>query len=315
VIWSILRLIYCSTGGEDLRSIRLVERKGRLQNLTPVASDSSRIRYVEHFESGGDAVLRCACKLHLEGVVSKQMDAPYQSGRADTWAKSKCRAGHEVAIGGYATTNGKFRSLLVGVHRGDHFVYVGRVGTGYGARKVEMLLSKLKALETARSPFTGIGAPKKQAEVGWLKPEPVAEIEFEGWTADGLVRQAAFKGLREDEPAKEIRAEKPASPATTDTAEPAATAKTRLIRSKGARAEVMGVLISNPDKPLWPDAGDVSPSQRKSWRAIMKPSAPPGSSSISRAGHVRSFGRRMALAESNFFSAMRCPAPRIFSNS
>lgn len=224
-------------------------------------------------------MLRSACKLHLEGVVSKQMDAPYQSGRADTWAKSKCRAGHEVAIGGYATTNGKLRSLLVGVHRGDHFVYVGRVGTGYGARKVEMLLPKLKALETARSPFTGIGAPKKQAEVGWLKPEPVAEIEFEGWTADGLVRQAAFKGLREDEPAKEIRAEKPASPATTDTAEPAATAKTRLIRSKGARAEVMGVLISNPDKPLWPDAGDVSPSQRKSWRAIMKPSAP-GSSII-----------------------------------
>jgi bifunctional non-homologous end joining protein LigD len=315
VIWSILRLIYCSTGGEDLRSIRLVERKGRLQNLTPVASDSSRIATSNI--SNQVATRCCGLPASCTGRASSpsRWMPPYQSGRADTWAKSKCRAGHEVAIGGYATTNGKFRSLLVGVHRGDHFVYVGRVGTGYGARKVEMLLPKLKALETARSPFTGIGAPKKQAEVGWLKPEPVAEIEFEGWTADGLVRQAAFKGLREDEPAKEIRAEKPASPATTDTAEPAATAKTRLIRSKGARAEVMGVLISNPDKPLWPDAGDVSPSQRKSWRAIMKPSAPPGSSSISRAGHVRSFGRRMALAESNFFSAMRCPAPRIFSNS
>ena len=59
-------------------------------------------------------------------------DAPYVSGRTETWAKSKCRAGHEVVIGGYATTNGKFRSLLVGVNRGDHFVYVGRVGTGYG---------------------------------------------------------------------------------------------------------------------------------------------------------------------------------------
>ncbi|WP_028749228.1 DNA ligase D [Rhizobium mesoamericanum] len=246
-------------GGEDLRSLALVKRKERLQGLLADAPDDPRLRYVEHFESGGDAVLRSACKLSLEGVVSKQMDAPYQSGRTDTWAKSKCRAGHEVVIGGYAKTNGKFRSLLVGVHRGDHFVYVGRVGTGYGARKVEMLLPKLKALETARSPFTGIGAPKKQAEVVWLKPELVAEIEFEGWTADGLVRQAAFKGLREDKPAKEVEAEKPASPAKTDTAEPARASNSTPIRRKGAKAEVMGVLISNPDKPLWPDAGDGEP--------------------------------------------------------
>ncbi|MBB3313320.1 bifunctional non-homologous end joining protein LigD [Rhizobium sp. BK196] len=246
-------------GGEDLRSMRLIERKERLQNLLASADGDPRIRYVEHFESGGDAVLRSACKLHLEGVVSKQMDAPYQSGRTDTWAKSKCRAGHEVVIGGYAKTNGKFRSLLVGVHRGDHFVYLGRVGTGYGAKKVEVLLPKLKALETARSAFTGIGAPKKQAEVVWVKPELVAEIEFEGWTADGLVRQASFKGLREDKPAKEVEAEKPASPAKIDTAEPAATATRKPVRRKGAKAEVMGVLISNPDKPLWPDAGDGEP--------------------------------------------------------
>lgn len=246
-------------GEKDLRSMRLVERKERLQSLLHETTDDPRIRYVEHFESGGDAVLRSACKLHLEGVISKQMDAPYQSGRTETWAKSKCRAGHEVVIGGYAKTNGKFRSLLVGVHRGEHFVYVGRVGTGYGARKVELLLPKLKAIETARSPFTGIGAPKKQAEVVWLKPELVAEIEFEGWTADGLVRQAAFKGLREDKPAKEVEAEKPASPGKTDTPEPAATARDSSVRRKGAKAEVMGVLISNPDKPLWPDAGDGEP--------------------------------------------------------
>ncbi|PST22603.1 DNA ligase D [Rhizobium sp. JAB6] len=245
-------------GGEDLRSMPLVERKERLQNLLAEANDDPRIRYVEHFETGGDAVLRSACKLSLEGIVSKQMDAPYQSGRTESWVKSKCRAGHEVVIGGYAKTNGKFRSLLVGVHRGSQFVYVGRVGTGYGAKKVETLLPRLKALETAKSPFTG-GAPKKQGEVVWTKPELVAEIEFEGWTADGLVRQAAFKGLREDKPAKEVEAEKPASPGKTETAEPVAAATHKLVRRKGAKAEVMGVLISNPDKPLWPDAGDGEP--------------------------------------------------------
>ncbi|AAK64880.1 ATP-dependent DNA ligase (plasmid) [Sinorhizobium meliloti] len=92
-----------------------------------------------------------------------------------------------------------------------------------------------------------------------MKPELVAEIEFAGWTADGLVRQAAFKGLREDKPAKEVQAEKPSPPAKTDTPEPGPSAKTRPVRRKGAKAEVMGVLISSPDKPLWPDAGDGEP--------------------------------------------------------
>ncbi|MGD9479703.1 DNA ligase D [Shinella sp. G-2] len=242
-------------GGEDLREKALTDRKSRLQELLAEGTDDPHLRFVEHFESGGDAVLRSACKLSLEGIVSKQADAPYRSGRTDTWAKSKCRAGHEVVIGGYAKTNGKFRSLLVGVNRGEHFVYVGRVGTGYGAKKVETLLPKLKAMEAATSPFTGIGAPKKEKEVFWLKPELVAEIEFAGWTADGLVRQAAFKGLREDKPAAEVEAEKPASPAKAETPEPAAVAKAKFTHGKGSKAEVMGVLISNPDKPLWPDAG------------------------------------------------------------
>ncbi|NYJ13900.1 bifunctional non-homologous end joining protein LigD [Rhizobium leguminosarum] len=246
-------------GGEDLRSLPVIERKARLQSLLADAGDDPRLCFVEHFETGGDAVLRSACKLSLEGIVSKQSDAPYQSGRTDSWAKSKCRAGHEVVIGAYAKTNGKFRSLLVGVYRGDHFVYVGRVGTGYGAKKVETLLPKLQALETAKSPFTGIGAPKKEAEVTWVKPKLVAEIEFAGWTADGIVRQAAFKGLREDKPAREVKAERPAKPTETDVAEPEAEVKARPARRKGAKAEVMGVMISNPDKPLWPDANDRKP--------------------------------------------------------
>ena len=250
------------SGDEDLRERPLTERKEWLQQLLMDAGEDPRLRFVEHFETGGDAVLKSACKLSLEGIVSKQADAPYQSGRTDTWVKSKCRAGHEVVIGAYAKTNSKFRSLLVGVNRGSHFVYVGRVGTGYGAGKVEVLLPKLRALETAKSPFTGIGAPKKDANVVWVKPELVAEIQFAGWTADGLVRQAAFKGLREDKPAGEVVAEKPASPVEADVPDPEVEAeKPALTKSfrKGGKANVMGVLISNPDKPLWPDAGDKKP--------------------------------------------------------
>jgi bifunctional non-homologous end joining protein LigD len=246
-------------GDEDLRELPLTERKERLAKFLSDAGEDPRLRFVEHFETGGDAVLRSACRLSLEGIVSKQGDAPYQSGRTETWAKSKCRAGHEVVIGAYAKTNGKFRSLLVGVHRGDHFVYVGRVGTGYGAKTVETLLPKLQEMETSKSPFTGIGAPKKSPDIVWLKPELVAEIEFAGWTADGQVRQAAFKGLREDKPAAEVEAEKPAPPSKTEVPDPETSTPAPKRFRKGGKAEVMGVMISSPDKPLWPDAGDGEP--------------------------------------------------------
>jgi bifunctional non-homologous end joining protein LigD len=155
-------------GGEDLRALPLTDRKKRLQQLMSDAGDDARLRFVEHFDTGGEAVLQAACRLSLEGIVSKRGDAPYASGRTATWVKSKCRAGHEVVIGGYATTGGNFRSLLVGAHHGEGFVYVGRVGTGYAAAKVRTLLPMLRGLETKKSPFTGIGAPKKVAGVVWL---------------------------------------------------------------------------------------------------------------------------------------------------
>lgn len=246
-------------GDDDLRNLPLAERKDRLQAFLSDAGDDPLIRFVEHFETGGDAVLRSACRLSLEGIVSKQADAPYRSGRTETWAKSKCRAGHEVVIGAYAKTSGRFRSLLVGVNRGSHFVYVGRVGTGYSAKVVETLLPKLREMETAKSPFTGIGAPKTNADIVWLKPELVAEIEFAGWTADGQVRQASFKGLREDKPADEVEAETPASPVESEVPDPETDKPAQKRFRKGAKAEVMGVMISSPDKSLWPDAGDRQP--------------------------------------------------------
>lgn len=246
-------------GDQDLRELPLTERKSRLEALMSDAGEDMRLRFVEHFETGGDAVLKSACRLSLEGIVSKKADAPYDSGRSKTWAKSKCRAGHEVVIGAYATTNGNFRSLLVGVFSGKHFVYVGRVGTGYGAKTVEKLMPKLEEMETSKSPFTGIGAPKASDDIAWLKPELVAEIEFAGWTSDGQVRQGAFKGLREDKPAAEVEAEEPAAPNEADVPDPEMDKPPAKRARKGAKEEVMGVMISSPDKALWPDAGDGKP--------------------------------------------------------
>lgn len=239
--------------GGDLRKLPLTERKERLSEMLGEVDrgEENLIRYVEHFTNGGDAVLHSACRLALEGIISKKADATYVSGRTDTWAKSKCRAGHEVVIGGWSTTKGKFRSLLVGVNRGEHFAYIGRVGTGYSEAKVKQLLPRLKEMKAAKSPFTGDGAPKKDASVFWTKPELVAEIEFAGWTGGGNIRQAAFKGLREDKPAKEVEAERPADPQDTQIADPA-----KVAGKTGKSPVVMGVIISKPDKPLWPTAGD-----------------------------------------------------------
>ncbi|WGD56533.1 DNA ligase D [Bradyrhizobium sp. CB1650] len=252
--------------GLDCRRLPLGERKARLKELLETRKKkSSQIRYVEHFESGGEAVLRSACKLELEGVVSKKLDAPYRSGRTESWTKSKCRAGHEVVIGGWKTTAGKFRSLMAGVHRGNHLAFVGMVGTGFGADKVKRIMPLLKAAASNESPFGGKNAPKKARDVHWLKPELVAEIEFAGFTADGNIRQAAFKGLRQDKPAEEVEAETPvdtelAVPSPGARTKPRAKTTSRAGSKPGAQnAEVMGVVISKPDKELWPGDGDGEP--------------------------------------------------------
>ena len=147
-------------GKTDLRPLPLSERKARLRTLVETAP--ANIRYVEHFVTAGDAVLLSACRMDLEGIVSKQLDAPYRSGRSESWGKSKCRQGHEVVIGAWTTTGSAFRSLIAGVNRDGELVHVGRIGTGFGRDVVDRILPRLKALETDENPFTG----KRCAEEG-----------------------------------------------------------------------------------------------------------------------------------------------------
>jgi bifunctional non-homologous end joining protein LigD len=246
--------------GEDLRQESLLDRKQALKELIEKAygKDQAEIRYVEHFETGGDAVLKSACRMSLEGIVSKRASAPYASGRTDTWTKAKCRSGHEVVIGGWNSNAGQFRSLMAGVYRGHHLVYVGNVGTGYGAEKVAQLMPKLKAAASETNPFGGKDAPRKKTGMHWLKPELVAEIEFAGFTGSGMIRRAAFKGLRQDKPAKEIKAETPAPSDKIEIAEPAPKQPAKRARTSSTGSSdgvVMGVPLSRPDKILWPDEG------------------------------------------------------------
>ncbi len=310
--------------GEDLRPQPLSARKDRLKSLLP--AKAANLRYVEHFASSGDAVLQSACRMSLEGIVSKRASAPYRGGRGEDWTKSKCRAAHEVVIGGWSTTAGNFRSLLVGVHDGDHLAYVGRVGTGYSAVKRKQLLPRLKEMEADQSPFSGRNAPRREAGVHWVKPRLVAEIEFAGWTGDGMVRQAAFKGLRADKPASEVVAETPkktkelAQPATPTKGRPKAAA-TRDPKTSRGSSVISNIPISNPGKALWPDAGDGEPVTKlelaryyESIGAWMMPHIKGRPCSIVRApdgiGGERFFQRHAMAGQSNLLSQVKVSGDR-----
>lgn len=265
LIYFVFDLLFLDGG--DLRPEPLKTRKARLAMLLG-GRKPGPIRYVEHFQAAGDAVLKSACQMGLEGVISKRLRAPYRSGRGGDWTKTKCRAGQEVVIGGWSDTDGKFRSLLVGVFNDENkLVPVGRVGTGYSRDKLEPLMKQLKTHAARPNPFMN-GSVRARTNIHWVKPELVAEIEFAGWTADGQVRQAAYKGLRADKPAREVRAERSVSIGKAKLAEPDGATATRnlaraaRIRAGGPRSEgnrVMGVQISHAEKALWPDDGNGKP--------------------------------------------------------
>jgi bifunctional non-homologous end joining protein LigD len=135
-------------------------------------------------------------------------------------------------------------------------------------------LPSLKKLTRSTSPFRGDDAPPKEKSVRWLEPSLVAEIEFAGWTDSGMIRQAAFKGLRHDKPARDVVAEIPTPTASTgmapsqehepmqnkrSRAKPDATPARTVTAKRPGSETVLGVSISKPDKPLWPDAGDDRP--------------------------------------------------------
>ncbi len=237
--------------GRDLRSLPLGDRKQMLRDLLQdKLPGNASIRYVDHVQGSGPDILESARQLKIEGIISKRLDSPYRSARNGNWTRAKCRLGHEVVIGGWSGGPSTLRSLITGVYRGNKLVHVGRVGTGFNARTAKDVLTRLQPLATKTSPFKGKDAPRKEKDTTWVKPVLVAEIEFARWTGGGMIREAAFKGLRDDKPAKEVRGERPAKPKSNAVVKPPKTAT-----GSGGNV-VLGVSISNPDKVLWPAAGD-----------------------------------------------------------
>lgn len=234
---------------EDLRGLPLSARKDRLRKV--IAKAAPRIRFVEHIEDDGKAVLEAARKMKLEGIISKRLDAPYRSVRSDTWLKCKLRGGQEVVIGGWAQEGTRFRSLLVGAYKAGRLVYLGRIGTGFDGKTAAALSKRLQKVESNTSPFAPSAALKPLKEIHWANPDLVAEIEFAGWSGDGMVLQGAFKGLREDKSPSEVVVEH-VQPATAEAAPLPAIVRSA-IASKDPR--IQNVTISHPDKVVWPEPG------------------------------------------------------------
>jgi bifunctional non-homologous end joining protein LigD len=194
--------------GTDTTSLPLEERKAMLRK---VVRGRIAIRYSDHVIGDGTRVFAEACRLGLEGIVSKRRDGAYVGGRGREWLKTKCVREQEFVIGGFTDPEGArtgIGALLLGVHDARRgLVYAGKVGTGFSARVATELRRRLDALEQRTCPFAV--HPPGAARAHWVRPELVGEVAFTEWTADGRLRHPSWKGMREDKRAADVVRERP----------------------------------------------------------------------------------------------------------
>ena len=274
-VFDVLRL-----GGEPLARRPLDERKAELERL--LGRGESLVRYSEHVVGQGERVFAEACRLRLEGIISKRRTAPYKPGRNDLWVKTKCVARQEFVIGGFTDPEGARQglgALLVGYYTADgELAFAGKVGTGFTVKSAQQLRAQLDALEQDTPPFARRPAGALGKRAHWVKPQLVAEVAFAEWTDDGKVRHPSFQGLRTDKaPASVTREVADAAPgrvprrlggarrrtAGADGASNGAPAKppsAKAAAKRAKRADPKGTLvgevrITHPDRVLYPEEG------------------------------------------------------------
>jgi bifunctional non-homologous end joining protein LigD len=176
--------------GYDMRKAPLFERKAALRG----AIAKSDILLSESFETDGAAILKYACKMGLEGVVSKVRDSRYNSGRINDWVKVTCRQRETLPIAGFALKANQFDGLYVGRLKGRELIYAGKIDHGFDKLSTKDLQARLKPLIRKSQPYA-----KKIAHRGiWVEPSLLAEVEYRAKSADGKLRHPFFKGIRED---------------------------------------------------------------------------------------------------------------------
>ncbi|HEV2567263.1 DNA ligase D [Sphingomonas sp.] len=221
-----------SLDGEDLTRLPNLERK---ELLRPVIPQDGPIAYAEHVIGAGEQLFKTMCREGYEGVVSKRADAPYLGKRTQNWLKIKCIQRQEFVIVGWTPSEARgrgFRSLILAVNDGGTLRFAGKVGTGFDAKLIEEISTKLAKLATDKAPVEAPRAAVRGAR--WVKPELVAEVAFTEFTADNVVRHGSFIGVREDKKPSEVKPEKAA---------------------KAPPAPELSIKISNPERVIYPDSG------------------------------------------------------------
>lgn len=199
--------------GKSLVALPLELRKSLLQNLLEDRA-TSLIYFSDHVVGNGDEFKKQACRLHLEGMISKRRDRPYQPGRGFDWLKVKCIHDEELVIGGFTEPGGSrtgFGALLVGFFDDRKYLhYAGKVGTGFSDKDLHDLHRRMTSLEQVKSPFfdfTKKSGPARTAH--WLQPVLVGQFKYASRTNDDKLRHASFQGLREDKKAVDVKIENP----------------------------------------------------------------------------------------------------------
>lgn len=263
LVYQVFDLPYLA--GYDLGRVALIERKQALAQLLETSGflSGGNVRYSDHIGSQGAAFFEQACRMGLEGIISKRATSHYQEKRSKDWLKIKCVNHEEFVIGGYTDPGGSrsgFGSLLMGAFDADgRLEYAGRVGTGFNTRLLESLSATLEAAKTRRSPFNG-PVPDARA-VHFVRPELVIEVEFTERTRDGRLRHPAFRGLREDRNPEEIRMtrNKPKAEDATSGDDAATTGKGKktqpTTRTRKGETQFLGVRLTNSDRVLFPEQG------------------------------------------------------------
>ncbi|MEZ2409213.1 non-homologous end-joining DNA ligase [Bosea sp. RCC_152_1] len=197
--------------GHDLRPMPLSDRREMLEDLL-LAEPHGSIRLSEEIDADGGPFMKLACEMKLEGIIAKRRDAPYRSGRGGDWLKIKCSRSESFVIVGYEPSTialGGIGQLLLAARQGDHLVYVGGVGTGF---TVETGAALRKAMDRLIIGKPVIDMTGRRRSYRWLTPALVAEIQFRGWTDDGKLRHASYKGLREEADEATVYEMKPQRP-------------------------------------------------------------------------------------------------------
>lgn len=243
--------------GHDLSGVALVERKQALAQLLEAAgfADARGVRYSDHIDAQGGAFYEQACRLGLEGIISKRRSSHYRQGtRSKDWLKVKCANHETLVVGGYTPPSGArsgFGALLMGAFDDKRQLkYAGRVGTGFSAHLLDTLSAMLRDRKINDPPFNGPVPDARKAH--WVRPDLVIEVAYSERTRDGRLRHPVFRGLREDRKPEEVRVngDKPGSAASNAPARQATPS-----RSRGGEPQISGVRLTHAERILFPEQG------------------------------------------------------------